>query len=128
MIDLNEWKAQVESRKLSQRQERSQALAFVHQASVRIDQLSQNPEWNFYLSLLQPGVDLSNKTLAEEMDKLTRATTDDTRTQALIAYWHAKGRLEGLTEAMNLPSTLRERARLAESTTPPVGAQSPTTD
>ena len=81
-------------------------LSLVKQAAVKVDFVTKNEHWDYYLSLLQPKLDQAR---SEELQWLANSAEANEPRDWHIAqrnYFSWKSRRETLEEAMELPSKL----------------------
>lgn len=122
-IDLRAWEdrvAQVEAARVKSYRE---SQAWVEQAAVRVEALTGTPEWDYFLSLLQPLLNVATVGMTQAKDAMPSAATDEQIRVLLIQYWYQKGRVDALRQASELPKTLKDRAAGVGVTAPVVPSQ-----
>ena len=122
-IDLRAWEERVAQVEAARVHSYRQAQEWVEQAVVRAEALTGTSEWDYFLSLLQPLLNVSTAVMTHAKDALPSARTDDSARALLVQYWYQKGRVDAFMEASALPKTLKDRAASVGATSPVVSSQ-----
>ena len=109
---IDEYKKQIAATKERWKErEIIQAATMVQQAAVSAEHLTGIPEWDKYLTTIQPLLNQANSALKVRADLMPYAVDDRAIRQLQIEHAYLKGQVEAFQKAMDMPKDIIESAK-----------------